>query len=154
MLSDDERREIETALARLPNRKAGGLDALRVIQDRRGWVSDQAIVDIAEATGLSADELDGAATFYSLIFRRPVGRHVILICDSISCWILGYAGILERLRARLGIGLGETTPDSRFTLLPVSCLGACDRAPAVMIDNDLYESVTPDGLEAILGRYP
>ena len=97
--------------------------------------------------------MDGVATFYNLIFRKPVGRHVILICDSISCWILGYEGILDRLRSRLGIRVGETTPDSRFTLLPICCLGACDRAPAIMVDDDLYGDVTPDGLDEILEKY-
>jgi NADH-quinone oxidoreductase subunit E len=153
MLSDDERRDIGTILGRHPNRRAGCLEALRVIQDRRGWVSDEAIRDVAAAVGLTPDELDGTATFYNMIFRKPVGRHVILICDSISCWILGYAGILDRLRSRLGIGVGETTPDSRFTLLPVCCLGACDRAPAIMIDSDFYGDVTPEGLETILEKY-
>jgi len=153
MLSEDERRDIETIVGRHPSRKAGCLEALRVIQDRRGWVSDEAVRDVAAAVGLTPDELDGSATFYSLIFRKPVGRHVILICDSISCWILGYEGILDRLRSRLGIGVGETTPDSRFTLLPVCCLGACDRAPAIMIDNDFYGDVTPEGLETILEKY-
>jgi NADH-quinone oxidoreductase subunit E len=153
MLSDDERTDIEAALERFPIRKAGCLDALRLIQERRGWVSDEAVADVAAAAGMSADELDGIATFYSLIFRKPVGRHVILVCDSISCWILKYGGILDRLRSRLGIGVGETTPDSRFTLLPVCCLGACDRAPAIMVDGDLYGPVTPDGLEAILEKY-
>jgi NADH-quinone oxidoreductase subunit E len=153
MLSDDERRDIETIVRRYPSRKAGCLEALRVVQGRRGWVSDEALRQVAAAVGLSPDELDGIATFYNMIFREPVGRHVILICDSISCWILGYERILDRLRARLGIGVGETTPDSRFTLLPVCCLGACDRAPAIMVDNDFYGEVTPDGLEAILEKY-
>jgi len=154
MLTADERREIEAALGRFPVRKAGCLEALRVIQERRGWVSDEAVRDVAAAVGLSPDELDGVATFYNMIFRKPVGRHVILICDSISCWVSGYGGILDRLRSRLGIGPGETTADSRFTVLPVCCLGACDRAPAVMVDNDLYVDVTPDELEAMLEKYP
>ncbi len=153
MLSDEERREIEKALARLPGRKAGTLEALHVVQEKRGWVSDEAVRDVAAAVGLSADEVDGVATFYNLVFRKPVGRHVILICDSISCWVAGYGGILDRLRLDLGIGVGETTPDSRFTLLPVCCLGACDKAPVIMVDNDLYGDVTPEGLGAILEKY-
>jgi NADH-quinone oxidoreductase subunit E len=153
MLSEDERQAVEAVLENFPRRSAGCLEALRIIQDRRGWVSDEAIRDIAAAVGLSPDELDGVATFYNLIFRKPVGRHVILICDSISCWILGYEKILDRLRSRLGIGVGETTPDARFTLLPVCCLGACDRAPTLMVDSDLHGDVTPDKLESILEKY-
>jgi NADH-quinone oxidoreductase subunit E len=153
MLSEDERQAVEAVLENFPRRSAGCLEALRIIQDCRGWVSDEAIRDIAAAVGLSPDELDGVATFYNLIFRKPVGRHVILICDSISCWILGYEKILDRLRSRLGIGVGETTPDARFTLLPVCCLGACDRAPTLMVDSDLHGDVTPDKLESILEKY-
>ncbi len=153
MLNDDERRAIEKALVPFPSPKAGILEALRVLQDRHGWVSDESVRDVAGLLGLSPDEVDGVATFYSLLFRRPVGRHVILVCDNISCWVADYGAILDRLRSGLGIGFGETTPDSRFTLLPVACLGACDRAPVVMVDNDLYGDVTPGGLEEILRKY-
>jgi len=153
MLSEDERRAVEAALKNFPRRSAGSLEALRIIQDRRGWISDESIRDVAAATGLSPDELDGTATFYNLIFRKPVGRHVILVCDSICCWILGHEEILDRLQLRLGIGVGETTPDGRFTLLPVCCLGACDHAPALMVDGDLHGDLTPDKLESILEKY-
>ena len=103
---------------------------------------------------MSTADLDGVATFYSMVFRRPVGQHVILVCDSISCWVMGYDPLLAALQERLGIGLGETTDDGRFTLLPIPCLGACDGAPAMMIDDDLHTGVDPDGLDDILARYP
>jgi NADH-quinone oxidoreductase subunit E len=99
------------------------------------------------------DDLDSVATFYNLIFRNPVGRHVILLCDSISCWVMGYEQLRERLRDHLGIDYGETTADGRYTLLPNPCLGTCDCAPALMIDNDLYRKVTPEMLESILSKY-
>ena len=96
------------------------------------------------------------ATFYSLIFRRQVGRHVILVCDSVSCWVMGYENLKERLLKRLGLSqLGQTTTDGRFTVLPAACL-ARDRAPAMMVDGDLYgpvEEGRDGGLEGILGRY-
>jgi len=98
-------------------------------------------------------ELDGIATFYNLVFRRPVGRHVILVCDSVTCWVMGYDAVREHLTAQLGIKLGETTADSRFSLLPVVCLGACDRAPVMMIDGKLYGSLTPQKIDEILARY-
>ncbi|MGA8282444.1 MAG: NAD(P)H-dependent oxidoreductase subunit E, partial [Desulfobacterales bacterium] len=85
--------------------------------------------------------------------RKPVGRHVILVCDSVSCWIMGYDRILARLKERLGIGFGETTADGRFTLLPNVCLGACDHAPVMMIDEDLYLDVGPQMLDRILDQY-
>jgi NADH-quinone oxidoreductase subunit E len=103
---------------------------------------------------MSPDELDGVATFYNLIFRRPVGRHVILICDSVSCWIMGYEALREAFHARLGVRLGETTADGRFTLLPIVCLGACDHAPTIMIDEDLHHDVDAARLDSLLERYP
>jgi NADH-quinone oxidoreductase subunit E len=80
---------------------------------------------------MSPAEVDSVTTFYNLIFRRPVGRHVILICDSVSCWIMGYEQVLNHIKRRLGVEIGQTTTDRRFTLLPIACLGACDKAPAV-----------------------
>jgi NADH-quinone oxidoreductase subunit E len=88
-----------------------------------------------------------------LIFRRPVGRHVILICDSVSCWIVGYEALRDHLQARLGVKLGETTNDSRFTVLPIVCLGACDHAPAMMIDEDLHADLSPAALNDVLAKY-
>jgi NADH-quinone oxidoreductase subunit E len=109
--------------------------------------------DVAAVLDMTPDELDAVATFYSFIFRKPVGRHIILICDSISCWVMGYNPLLDIIRKQLGIGFGETTGDSRYTLLPISCLGACDRAPAMMVDEDLYGPVTPEMMEEMLGKY-
>jgi NADH-quinone oxidoreductase subunit E len=154
MLSADERRAIEAAVGRLPNRAAGSLEALRVVQERRGWVSDEAVRDVAAALGMSADELDGVATFYSLIFRKPVGRHVILVCDSFACWVMGYENIMDHLKARLSIELGGTTLDGRFTLLVISCIGACDLAPAMIVDGELYGNLTPQRIDEILEKHP
>jgi NADH-quinone oxidoreductase subunit E len=103
---------------------------------------------------MTAEELDGVATFYPLVFRRTVGRHIIRICDSVSCWIMGYEEVCRRLTETLGIRPGETTPDGRFTLLPSPCLGACDHAPALMIDDDLIGDWNPAEVDKILSRYP
>jgi NADH-quinone oxidoreductase subunit E len=102
---------------------------------------------------MSPADLDSVATFYNLIFRRPVGRHVITVCDSVSCWIMGEERIREHLQERLGIGLGETTPDDRFTLLPTVCLGCCDHAPAMMVDRDLHSDLNSQKIDAALEKY-
>jgi NADH-quinone oxidoreductase subunit E len=93
------------------------------------------------------------ATFYNLIFRKPVGKHVILLCDSVSCWIMGYTRLREHLQSRLGIRLGETTADGQFTFLPIVCLGTCDHAPAMMIEDELYRDLDPEKLDAVLELY-
>jgi NADH-quinone oxidoreductase subunit E len=153
MLSAVEIEEINAELAHAVTRASASVDALNIVQRHRGWVPDEAIKDVAAMLDMTADELDAVATFYSFIFRRPVGRHVILVCDSISCWVMGYNPLLDILKTRLGIAFGGTTEDKRFTLLPISCLGACDRAPAMMVDEDLHGPVTPEMVEEILGKY-
>jgi NADH-quinone oxidoreductase subunit E len=102
---------------------------------------------------MSPAEVDSVATFYNLIFRKPVGRHVILLCDSISCYVMGYKKLYEALQQHIGIKFGETSADKRFTLLPNACLGCCDHAPALMIDEDLYQDVKIEELESILAKY-
>jgi NADH-quinone oxidoreductase subunit E len=153
MLTEQERKDIEEELRHSAVKQSASIEALKVIQRHRGWVSDEAIKDIAELLEMSPDKLDGVATFYNIIFRKPVGRHVILVCDSISCWVMGYGNIREHLKDRLGIDLGGTTADKRFTLLPNVCLGTCDHAPAMMIDNDTYRDLNPEKVDEILGKY-
>ena len=153
MLTAEEKHEIEEAILLVPVRKAAGLEALKIVQEHRRWISDESLKDIAEYMEMSAEELDSVATFYNLLFRKPVGRHIILLCDSISCWVMGYESILNQLTKSLGVKLGETTSDGRFTLLPNCCLGTCDCAPAFMIDNDLYRNVKLEQLEEILKKY-
>jgi NADH-quinone oxidoreductase subunit E len=153
MLTPEERHEIEAELAHYPTKQAVCIDAMKIVQKRRGWVTDESLRDIAELLDMNLTELDGIATFYNLLLRKPVGRHVIWICDSVSCWIMGYERQRSHIEKRLGIGLGETTPDNRFTLLPIVCLGCCDRAPAMMIDEDLHTDLTPERIDAILERY-
>jgi NADH-quinone oxidoreductase subunit E len=153
MLTSEERQEIEAEFPHYPTRQAVCIEALKVVQRHRGWVSDQGLQDIGEVLDMTPEELDAVATFYNLVFRKPVGRHVALVCDSVSCWIMGYEKLCQALTSRLKVGLGETTADNRFTVLPIVCLGACDHAPAVMIDDDLYLDVKPDQLDGVLENY-
>ncbi|TAM81579.1 MAG: NADH-quinone oxidoreductase subunit NuoE [Acidobacteria bacterium] len=153
MLSPEERREIEAEFEHYPHKHALTIDAMKVVQKHRGWVSDEALKDISELLGVSVDELDSVATFYNLIFRKPVGRHVIMVCDSISCWMMGYDRLRDHLVKRLGVKMGETTPDGRFTLLPIVCLGTCDHAPAMMVDEDLHRDLDTEKIDSILEQY-
>lgn len=153
MLTTEERREIETKLADYPNKQAMSIESMMIIQRYRGWVSDESLGDLSELLGLSVADLDGVATFYNLIRRKPVGRHVALVCDSVSCWIMGCERVRDRLCSNLGVTLGETTTDGRFTLLPIVCLGACDHAPAMMIDGRLYEDLDDQRIDEIVAQY-
>ena len=153
ILSDDEIREIEDEVAHLPDRKSAAIDAMMIVQRYRGWVSDESLGAIARLLGMSVENLDSIATFYNLIYRKPVGRHVVMVCDSVSCYVMGADGLRKAVEEHLGIGLGETTEDDRFTLLPIVCLGACDRAPTMMVDDELIGDVTPEGLDEIFARF-
>jgi NADH-quinone oxidoreductase subunit E len=153
ILTKEEIEEIEEIIQHFPVRSAACIEGLKVIQKYHRWVSDEAIKELAEILRMSHEAVDSVATYYSLIFRRPVGRHVILVCDSVSCWIMGYEKILEQLKNKLAITNGETTADGRFTLLPVCCLGTCDHAPAIMIDEDLHQDLTINKLDGILETY-
>lgn len=153
IISDKERKEIEDMFPHVPYKKAVCIDALRIVQKYHGWVSDEAVKELSEIIEMSPDEIDSVATFYNNVFRKPVGRHVIMICDSISCWVMGYEQILEALKNKLSIKYGETTADNRFTLLPIVCLGNCDHAPTMLIDRDLHNDLTIDKLDEILERY-
>lgn len=153
MLTEEEKQEILEEVKLYPYPKVACLDALKIVQNHRGWVPDESIHDIGEFLDMPADEVDGIATFYSRIYRHPVGRHVIIVCDSVSCMVMGYKAIYDHLSQKLDIRFGETTSDNRFTLLPNSCLGDCDHAPAMMIDNDLYNMLTVEILDKLLDNY-
>jgi len=153
MLTVEEREEIEAKLADYPNTQAVAIEAMLIVQRHQGWVSDEKLRDLSEVLQLSVANLDGVATFYNLIRRRPVGRHVALVCDSVSCWIMGSERMRDHLCSRLGTPVGGTTSDGQFTLLPIVCLGACDHAPAMMIDGTLHEDLNEQKIEEILTQY-
>jgi NADH-quinone oxidoreductase subunit E len=153
MLTETERREIEHELPHYPDKRAACVEALKIVQRHHGWVSDENLKSLALLLEMTPDELDGVATFYNLIYRQPVGRHVVLLCNSISCWITGYEPMRVHIKTRLGVDLGQTTPEGRFTLLPIVCLGACDHAPAMMVDDDLHGDLTPERIDRVLEGY-
>ncbi|HEX2394178.1 MAG TPA: NADH-quinone oxidoreductase subunit NuoE [Bacteroidales bacterium] len=153
MLSNAEKDEIKKEIELYPYSQAACIDALKIVQEHRGWISDEAISDIASELKMSPEEVDSIATFYTRIYRRPTGRNVILICDSVSCMVMGYETLYKYISDKFSIGFGETTKDGRFTLLPISCLGDCDHAPAMMINDDLYHDITVSSLDEILKKY-
>jgi NADH-quinone oxidoreductase subunit E len=129
------------------------LESLRMIQQEHGWVNDAHLAEAADILGVTNAEIDDIATFYSMIFRQPIGRKLILLCDGASCYLNGGDDVRDRLMERLGIGFGETTPDGEYTLINICCIGACDKAPAAVIGRDrtLIGPLTPGDLDALLG---
>lgn len=154
VLHPDDRAEIEHEMSHYDNSRAASIGALKTVQARHGWVPDAALTPIAELINISVADLEGVATFYNMIFRQPVGRHVITICDSIACHLTGYEALQARVKEVFGIDFGETSADNRFTLLPIACLGACDRGPVIMINDDTHFNVGVEQLDQILEQYP
>lgn len=153
VLAPEDWEAMRAELKHFEQPQAACIEALKIVQRRYGWVPNGAIPAIAEALELPPANVEGVATFYSLIFRQPVGRHVILLCDSSSCFLNDYEVLRGAFEKRLGIGFGETTEDGRFTLLPVCCLGACDRGPALMIDDDTFGPVRAEDIDQLLEAY-
>jgi NADH-quinone oxidoreductase subunit E len=153
MLSEEEVKEIQKEISQYPYPAVACIDALKIVQRHKGWISDESVKDIATMLNMSNEEVDGIATFYSRIYRKPVGRNIILLCDSVSCMVMGYESLYSHISDKLGIKFGETSSDSRFTLLPNSCLGDCDKAPAMMVNNDHYNKLTIEKIDEILDRY-
>lgn len=152
-LSVQEIDAIEAQIAHLPDRESAAIEALQIVQRARGWVSDDSLHATAQLLGMADAALDSIATFYNLIYRQPVGRHIIMLCDSVSCFVMDGDSLRGRVTEALDIELGQTTADGRFTLLPIVCLGACDRAPVMLIDDQLFGAEQLTDLDAILARF-
>jgi NADH-quinone oxidoreductase subunit E len=153
MLPKKIKTEIEIEAGHYPLKSAACIDALKIVQQHNRWVSDENIKEIASILDMSPAEVDSVATFYNRIYRKPVGEHVILLCDSISCWVMGYEDIYKYISVKLGVKLGETTTDGKFTLLPNCCLGNCDKSPCMIIDDKTYGNLTNEKIEKILSTF-
>jgi NADH-quinone oxidoreductase subunit E len=153
MFTQEEQKEIAIELGKYPVKSAAGLEVLKIVQKHRGWISEESMSEVAQLVEMTVDELDSIASSYNHIFRKPVGRHVIFICDGMACWIKKYENILEFFRNKLGITIGQTTEDNRFTLLPSSCLGVCEKAPVMIVDDDLWTNIDLSKVDEILSKY-
>jgi NADH-quinone oxidoreductase subunit E len=149
-LSEQERSELDHMLEHYPVASGANIDALKMIQKYHGWVSDQHLAALASYMQIPIAELESVATFYNLIFRKPVGDHLVHPCDGVSCAVMGYRKVHQQLKQTLEINDGETTQDNVFTLIPLPCLGACDKAPVLLINETLHENVNPDHIDDII----
>ena len=144
------RTELETLKARYPNLKALVLPALWRVQEQEGFLPLEGVEAVAELTGYSKAEVYGVATFYTMFHLTPQGTYNLQVCKTLSCALNGQATILDHLKARLGIEVGETTPDGRFTLTQVECLGSCGTAPVMQVNDTLHEHLTPESIDALI----
>jgi len=153
LLTPAIRAEIDTWVAKYPPewKRSAVMAALRIVQDANGgWLTTELMDAVADYLEMPPIAVYEVASFYSMYELKPVGRHKICVCTNVSCMVCGSAQIVEHLEHRLGIGLGETTPDGRFTLKEVECLGACCGAPMLQIGKRYYEHLTPERIDSIL----
>lgn len=150
----EARERIDRILARYPTKQAALLPILWVAQETWGWVSREAAEEVARIVEVPPAHVSGVLTFYTMYNLAPVGRHLLQFCTSISCHLAGAGELVERCRRRLGIDMGQTTPDGRFTLTEVECIAGCDRAPSMMINDAYHEPMDAGKLDALLERLP
>jgi NADH-quinone oxidoreductase E subunit len=149
-LSAGLRAGIEDLAARYPRKSAAMLPALHLVQNAKGFVGPEDEAEVAEALGVPVVQVREVLTFYTMFRRKPAGRHLLQVCTNLSCTLMGGERVLDYLKAKLGIGAGETTADGRFSLVSVECLGACDEAPCLMVNEKYCGRLTEDRIDEIL----
>lgn len=152
MLSDKAKSEIQQLKARYPHPNSALLPALALAQKEHGWLSPEVLEEVAEVMELSPAQVGSVASFYTMFNRRPVGKYLVQVCTNVACSLLGAEHIVEHLKRKLGINVGETTPDGLFTLLEVECLGSCGTAPVMQINDTYYENLTAEKVDQILAE--
>jgi len=152
VLSENAKAEIKQFKGKYPDPKSALLTALHVAQREHGWLSPEVMRDVAEVMELPPTEVASVTSFYTMFNRQPVGENLVQVCTNISCSLLGAEHIVEYLKNKLGIDLGETTPDNKFTLVTVECLGSCGTAPMMQVNDTYYENLTEEKIDRILAE--
>jgi NADH-quinone oxidoreductase subunit E len=152
ILSPVEIAEINAEMSHYPDKAAVAIEALKIVQKHRRWVSDESLIAVAKLLDMAPAQLEAVATFYNLIYRQPVGKTVIHYCNSVTCWMLGGDRVGERLCRHLNVGLGEMSADGEYTILPIVCLGACDHAPVALVGDELKLDIGENAVNEILGK--
>jgi len=148
--SEETRARFERMLARYPDRQAAILPTLHLAQREFGFLSPETISTVAALLGFTPAQIEGVATFYTMYNRKPVGKYHLQVCRNLSCSLMGAEALIEHVSRKLGVAPGETTADGRFTLTTVECLGSCGTAPVMQINDDYYENLTEESVDAIL----
>jgi NADH-quinone oxidoreductase E subunit len=150
MLSDNARRRILEIGESYPDGRSAVMPALYVVQEEQGHLTDEGMAEVARLLEMPFSDVGGVASFYTMYFEHPVGRYVLDVCKTLSCSLLGAEHLVDHLSRKLGIKVGETTPDGLFTLRTVECLGDCGNAPVMMVGDKYYDNLTPEKIDSIL----
>lgn len=154
VFTDRTLEQLNEILTRYPTKQAALLPALWIVQEARGWISDRNMAEVAEVLGLTPAYVKGVVTFYTMYHQHPVGKHFVQVCTTSPCNICGAEAVVRALLAATGAKeLGATSPDGKWTVIEVECLGACGFATPVLVDDDMIESVTPETVPQLVNRY-
>ncbi len=152
MLPENLQLNLRKKIAEAEHPREMAIDVMVALQNHYGYLTDEGVLEAAELVRMTPLEIEELATFYDFIFRQPVGRFVIHVCDGIVCWMNNHQRVIDYLSSKLGIRMGETTPDGLFTLLPVCCIGYCDRSPAMLVNRLPYGPLSPERIDRSLQR--
>jgi NADH-quinone oxidoreductase subunit E len=152
MLPEDLLEKLQKEIASVQHPRELAVDIMLALQNHYGYLSDEALEESARLLSMTPLELEELATFYDFIYREPVGRYVIHVCDGVVCWMNGYHRVMDYLSKKLGIEPGDTTEDGLFTVLPTACIGYCDLSPAMLINGRAYGPLTPEKIDEVLNR--
>ncbi|MEY4166958.1 MAG: NADH-quinone oxidoreductase subunit NuoE [Blastocatellia bacterium] len=152
MFSQANETKLDEILTHYPVKRSAVLPALYIAQEEHGYVTDDDVRYIAERLEMRVNEVEEVVTFYTMYSRQPIGRYKLQVCRTLSCMLLGAERITGHIEQKLGIGVGETTPDGRFTLQEVECLGYCDLAPCLQVNFDYHEKVTTEAVDSIINN--
>ncbi len=150
MFSEANEKKLDKIITRYPVKRSAILPALYIAQEEHGYVTDDDVKYLAERLDMRVNEVEEVVTFYTMYSRKPIGKYKLQVCRTLSCWLQGAEQITERIQHKLGCRIGETTPDGRFTLVEVECLGYCDLAPCMQVNFDYHEKVTPERVDEII----
>ena len=150
MLSQAANQQIQALINKYPRKRSALIPSLQLAQKEAGYLSNDTICEIARIFELTPNEVYEVATFYTMFYKKPVGKYVIQVCTNISCLLCNAEDIVSHLTGKLGIRFGETTPDGKYTLLEAECLGSCGTSPVIQINETYYEELTPEKVDQIL----
>lgn len=150
--SEDLRSRIDGLVSKSECKQSALISVLREVQNTRGWLSRESLLEVAELLELFPSKVQNVATFYTMFFTIPTGKHVVWLCRTLSCALKGAEQVEEYISEALGIETGETTADGKITFMEAECLASCGTAPAMLVDDDLYENLTKKSVDEVLDK--
>jgi NADH-quinone oxidoreductase E subunit len=153
MISEQAKQRMRALASRYPAARSAVMPALYIAQQEEGYITQEALQAVAEAIGITVDDVESVATFYTMYYQQPPGRKVIKVCTSISCYLRNCDALLKHLEQRLAINRGETTTDGNYTLMTTECLASCGTAPVLQVNNEFVENVTPEMVDALIDEW-